>query len=71
MWELLTPRDPHWNLGQVINLHQGIEGGGLILKTANTDIHYSQSEQGGTGSLHVSPYNVKYSSFLMQIMSQE
>lgn len=28
-------------------------GGGLILKIANTDIHYCQSEQGGPTSFHV------------------
>lgn len=68
---LLTPRDPHWNLGQGINLHQGIAGGGLILKGASTNIHYCQSEQGGPGSFHASPYNFKYSSFLRQIMPQD
>lgn len=72
MWGwLLTPTDPHWNLGQAINLHQGIAGGGLILKNANTDIHYCQSEHGSPGSLHPTPYDVKYSSFLTQIMPQD
>lgn len=44
--------------------------GGLILKSANTGIP-CQSEQGGPGSLHTSPYNVKYWRFLVQIMPQD
>lgn len=41
------------------------------MKAASTNIHYCQSEQGGPGSFHASPYNVKYSSFLRQIMPQD